>query len=309
MFVFRKKEELTKLRSQMQLKTVNYHRISKFTCCDLHAVESMASDVGDASFVSDINSSFSDVSDANSSTSTASDSSFYSANEAPSIQSENSFQVPKFICKNRIEFVDPNQNIRIRIDCQEEQSSAKDNRQHKMKCLTRNQSKAFKDAHQHETASLIWNSLKANGLAAALVKVINDDLTNNTLVEHGITKLRTDVGVKHCNLYALKNSSSLHCVKKQEKNVSRRGRDEIELNSDDLRLIAGPGASINSITRTVRELRNQNIPVSRGVVNQIRSERQSIRSMTENIVINNVQRRTKNKLGSSHLGLVEMHHF
>ena len=265
----------------------------------------MGSDLLNASLASDINSSFSDVSDSNTTTSNTSESSFFSASEIPSIQGDSSFQVPNYICKNQIAFGDSNQKIKIRIDCLEEHSSIREHREHKKTCLARNQKNALKDAHQHETASLIWKSMKANGLAPALLKVINDDLTKNSLVDCGITKLRTDVGVKHCDLFALKNSSTLHCVKKHEKNTSRRGKDQIELSSEDIRLISGVGQSINSVKKTVKEIRKQNIPVDKGVVQQIRTERSSIRNMTENIVVNNIQRRSKNQLGSSHLGSVE----
>ena len=267
-------------------------------------VESLDSHQPNASFASDINSSFSDATDSDTTNSNASDSSFYSANELPSNQSETSFQIPNYICKNQISFVDTIQNVKIRIDCQEEHSSMQEHRQHKMKCSMRNQKKALNDAHQHETASIIWNSMKRNGLGPALLKVINDDLTTNSLVEFGITKLRTDVAVKHCDLFALKNSSTLHCVKKHEKNTDRRGKDQIQLNSEDIRLIAGTGRSINAIKKTVQEIRKQNIPVEKGAAEKIRKERQSIRNMTENIVVNNVQRRTKNETGDSHLGLV-----
>ena len=257
----------------------------------------------DGSFVDDDITSESNASES-SAQSNASDSSYHSATDIPTFQDEQSFQVPTYICRNQITFVDSNQNLKFKIDCQEEHTTMKEHRAHNKKCLVRNQNKALNDSHQHETASIIWSAMKNNGLASALVKVINEDLMSNSLVECGITKLRSNVGVKNCDLFALKNSSTLHCVKKHEKNTDRRGRDIIQLNSDDIRLIAGTGESINGIAKTVKQLRKQNIPTEKNVVPKIRSERKTIRAMTENIVVDNVQRRTKNQVGSSHLGLV-----
>ena len=241
----------------------------------------------------------------------ASDSSesFHSIPETPSvassIQDQPSFQIPNFLCNNQIKFVDCEQNLKFRISCQEEHSTLKDLQSHKMRCPARNQNNSFNDSHQHETAKLIWKSMKASGLAAALIKVINEDLTSQSLVQYGITKLRSDVAVKNCDLFALKNSSTLHCVKKKEKNTSRRGKDLIQLNSADIRCIAGNGRSINKIKTMVTEIRKQNIPTEKGVVAKIRNERQEIKSMTENIEVRDVHRRSKNQLGHSHLGQVK----
>ena len=214
-----------------------------------------------------------------------------------------SFQVPSLICDNRIKFTDPEQNLRITIDCLAEHASLKELQTHKMRCKARNQNNAFQESHQHETAKLIWESMKSADLAAALIKVINEDLTTKSLVPYGITKLRSDVAVKSCDLFSLKNSSTLHCVKKKEKNSERRGRDEIQLNSADIRLISGNGESINKIKAMVTQIRRQNIPTEKGVVSKIRSERQNVKKMTENMIVDNIQRRSKNQsLGQSHLG-------
>ena len=223
-----------------------------------------------------------------------------------SIQDEPSFQIPSLLCSNQIKFVDHQQNLKFTISCQEEHATLRDLQAHKMRCPARNKNNAFNDSHEHETAKLFWKSMKASGLAAALIKVINEDLTSESLVQHGISKLRSDVAVKNCDLFALKNSSTLHCVKRKEKNTSRRGRDLIQLNSDDIRCIAGNGRSINKIKTMVKEIRKQNIPTEKGVVSKIRNERQEIRQMTENIEVQDVQRRSKNQLGLSHLGQVKI---
>ena len=216
-----------------------------------------------------------------------------------------SFQVPTFICDNKISFTDADQNLKVTIDCLEQFSTHKDLQAHKMRCKARNQNKALNVSHQYQTASMMWKSMKYAGLGSALLKVANDDLTTQSNVQYGITKLHTDVAVKHCDLFALSGTSSLHCVKKKEKNVSRRGRDLIQLNSEDIRLIAGNGQSINKITKMVTEIRKQNIPTEKGVVSKIRSERREIKNMTENVEVHDVMRRSKNLIGHSHLGQVE----
>ena len=213
--------------------------------------------------------------------------------------------MPNFICDNKISFHDPDQNLKMTIDCMEEFSTYKDLQAHKMRCKARNKNNAFNDSHHHETASMMWKSMKSAGLAAALLKVINEDVTTQSNVQHGITKLHSDVAVKHCDLFALKNSSTLLCIQKKEKNVNRRGRDQIQLNSEDIRLIAGNGESINRIAKMVTEIRKQNIPTEKGVVSKIRSQRQEIKSMTENVEVRDVMRRSKNQIGHSHLGQVE----
>ena len=80
-------------------------------------------------------------------------------------------------------------------------------------------------------------------------------------------------------------------------------REEISINSADIRLIAGPGASINSIKKMVTEMHKKNLPTEKNAVEKIRSERQNVMKMCENIVCDNVQRRSKNKTGQSHLGM------
>ena len=245
---------------------------------------------------------------------TESSSSYQSFDDQSSIPSsladQPSFQVPSLICDNRIKFTDAEQNLKISIDCLAEHASLKELQSHRMRCKVRNQNHAFQKSHQHETAKMIWDSMKSADLAAALIKVINEDLTSQSLAQHGITKLRSDVAVKNCDLFALKNSSTLHCVKKKEKNSERRGKDLIQLNSADIRLISGNGQSINKIKAMVTHIRKQNIPTEKGVVSKIRSERQNIKKMTENIIVQDVQRRSKNQtLGQSHLGMVNRNIF
>ena len=49
-------------------------------------------------------------------------------------------------------------------------------------------------------------------------------------------------------------------------------------------------------------LHQQKIKTDSHVVDQIRADRQEIASFTENVVVSDVIRRTKNKRGDSHLG-------
>ena len=200
---------------------------------------------------------------------------------------------------------DKEQNLKISIDCLEEFSTKADLNRHKKKCSIRNQNKATEPSHTHETARVLWKSIKSNGLASSLLKVINDDLINNSQAEFGITKLRSGVCVQNVDVFGLDNSSSLHFAKKQDdKHQSRRKDDDISLSSADIRLIAGPGQSINSIKKMVTQLHKHHVPTEKGVVETIRSERQDVTEMCENIVCHDVHRRSKNLAGQSHLGLV-----
>ena len=200
---------------------------------------------------------------------------------------------------------DKEQNLKISIDCLEECSTKADLARHNKKCSIRNQNKATEPSHTHETAKVLWKSIKNNGLASSLLKVINDDLAHGSVAEFGITKLRSDVCVQNVNVYGLDNSSSLHFAKKQDdKHQNRRKDDDISLSSADIRLIAGPGESINSIKKMVTQLHKHNVPTEKGVVETIRSERQHVTEMCENIVCHDVQRRSKNAIGQSHLGMV-----
>ena len=200
---------------------------------------------------------------------------------------------------------DKEQNLKISIDCLEECSTKADLNRHKKKCSIRNQNKATEPSHTHETARVLWKSIKNNGLASSLLKIINDDLINNSQAEFGITKLRSGVCVQNVDVFGLDNSSSLHFAKKQDdKHQSRRKDDDISLSSADIRLIAGPGQSINSIKKMVTQLHKHHIPTEKGVVETIRSERQDVTEMCENIVCHDVHRRSKNLAGQSHLGLV-----
>ena len=117
-------------------------------------------------------------------------------------------------------------------------------------------------------------------------------------------ELRSNVCIKNIDVYGLNNSSTLHFAKSQNRKHDKLAKDEISLNSADIRLIAGPGQSLNQIQKMVTEMHKQNIPTEKGVVQTIRSERQNVRSLCENIVVHNVQRRSKNLAGQSHLGLV-----
>ena len=168
----------------------------------------------------------------------------------------------------------------------------------------RNGSKAFDPAHSHETAKVLWKTIKNSGLAPSLIKVINEDLTTGSSAEFGITKLRSNICVKNIDVFALNNSSSLHFAKVQDRHHEYLKKHEISLNSNDIRLIAGPGQSLNNIEKMVTEMHKQNIPTEKGVVSKIRAERQDVLKLCENIVCHDVQRRSKNTLGQSHLGLV-----
>ena len=203
-----------------------------------------------------------------------------------------------------MQFYDEQQNLRLTIDCLEECATLNEINRHKKKCGLRNQKKGLEPAHTHETGKVLWTAIKNLGLASSLLKVINDDLSSGSCAEFGITKLQSDVGVKGLDVYGLDNSATLHFAKKHEKHHERRGKDQINLNSEDIRLIAGPGQSINVIRNMVTELNKQHIPTERRVVEKIRSERQNVMKLCENIIVRNIQRRSKNLTGQSHLGLV-----
>ena len=203
-----------------------------------------------------------------------------------------------------MQFNDEQQNLRLTIDCLEERATLSDINRHKTKCCLRNQNKGLEPAHTHETAKILWTAMKNRGLASSLLKVINDDLSSGSCAEYGITKLQSNVCVKALDVYGLDNSSSLHFAKKHEKHQDRRGKDQITLNSEDIRLIAGPGQSINVIKNMVTELHKQHIPTENRVVEKIRSERQNVMKLCENIICRDVQRRSKNQTGQSHLGWI-----
>ena len=66
--------------------------------------------------------------------------------------------------------------------------------------------------------------------------------------------------------------------------------------------LAGHGESTSQIKRMVGILHQKKIKTDSHVVDKIRADRQEIASFTENIVVSDVIRRTKNKRGDSHLG-------
>ena len=230
--------------------------------------------------------------------------SFFSAQEFPGPSGTQSFLLPKQLCDHQIVFNDQQKNLRFSIQCLQECQTASEISLHKKKCSLRCGTKAFEQAHTHETAKIFWEAIKNTGLAPSLLKVINEDLTNGSCAQAGVTKLRSNVCIKNIDVYGLNNSSTLHFAKSQNRKHDKLAKDEISLNSADIRLIAGPGQSLNQIQKMVTEMHKQNIPTEKGVVQTIRSERQNVRSLCENIVVHNVQRRSKNLAGQSHLGLV-----
>ena len=217
---------------------------------------------------------------------------------------DQSFLAPKQLCTHQMQFNDQEQNLRLTIDCLQECPTLTDINRHKKKCCLRNQNKGLESAHTHETARVLWTAIKNLGLASSLLKTINDDLSTGSCAEFGITKLHSNVGVKGLDVYGLDNSATLHFAKKHEKHLDRRGKDLINLNSEDIRLIAGPGQSINVIRNVVTELHKQHIPTEKRVVEKIRSERQNVMKLCENIICRDVQRRSKNQTGHSHLGSI-----
>ena len=213
-----------------------------------------------------------------------------------------SFLLPKQLCDHQMVINDQEQNLRLSVSCMEEFPTMVELNRHKKKCSIRNQNRAMDRAHTHETAKVFWKAMKNAGLASSLVKVINEDLESGSCAEYGITKLRSDVCVKNIDIFGLDNSSSLHFVKSQNRHHDRLKNHEISINSADIRLLAGPGQSITSIKNLVTEMHKQNIPTAAGIVTKIRSERQNVLKLCENIVCKDVQRRSKNLIGQSHLG-------
>ena len=230
--------------------------------------------------------------------------SFFSADDQSMQNEEASFVLPKQICKNQIVIEDNNEKMKISVDCLEEFPTLAEINRHKKKCPLRNKTAALNENHKHETARIFWNAMKNSGLASSLLKVINDDLLDGSAAEFGVSKLRSNVCVNKVDIFALDNSTSLHFAKKQEHHLSRRKSEEINLSSDDVRLIAGPGQSIRTIKKMVTELNKKNIPTDKAVVEKIRSERQDVLRYCENIICRDVQRRSKHRTGHSHLGLV-----
>ena len=230
--------------------------------------------------------------------------SFFSAQDFAGPSGTQSFLLPKQLCDHQIVFNDQEQNLRFSIQCLEECQTAAEINRHKTKCSMRCGTKAFEQAHTHETAKIFWEAIKNTGLAPSLLKVINEDLSNGSCAQAGVTKLRSNVCMKNIDVYGLNNSSTLHFAKSQNRMHDRLAKQEISLNSEDIRLIAGAGESINSIQKMVTQMHKQNIPTEKGVVQKIRSERQNVLSLCENIVCHNVKRRTKHTAGQSHLGQV-----
>ena len=158
--------------------------------------------------------------------------SFYSAQQEP----QSGVIIEEIhVCDHEIKFTGPSKNFSFTISCLEEFSSHRDLQSHKQICPMRCQKDAFEEHNKFSTGKLVWNCLKKMKLGPALIKAMNDDLSSESNVDNGITKLRSSVTIHNCDVYGLSNTSNVHVVPKKEKNANRRDHYQIALNADDIR--------------------------------------------------------------------------
>ena len=206
------------------------------------------------------------------------------------------------ICERRTTFEDKDCDKRLIIECQAQNMTDEELRSHRNTCPCRTGNQSFEDGNIDSFAKLLWQFAKKSNAAKALINHINSDLSKESLADHGISKLRTNVAVSNIDVYTLDGYVNYHCVHNNPSHISRRRKSiEVALSFTDLKLLAGAGSSVNNIKKMVKNLHSCDIPIPKNVVDTVRSERKEMRDFIEIVTISNVARRNKNSRGLSHL--------